>query len=30
MTPAEIGHYIRAEVARWSALARERRIEVED
>ena len=30
MTPAEFDHYIRAEVARWSALARERRIEVED
>ena len=30
MTPAEFGEHIRAEVARWSALAKERRIEVED
>jgi len=30
MTPAEFGEHIRAEVARWSALARERRIEVGD
>jgi len=30
MTPAKFGEHIRAEVARWSALARERRIEVGD
>lgn len=30
MSPGEFGRYIAAEVARWSALARERRIEVED
>jgi tripartite-type tricarboxylate transporter receptor subunit TctC len=30
MSPQEFGEYIKAEVARWTALARERKIQLEE
>ncbi len=30
MTPEQFGHHIQADVARWTALARDRKIQLDD